>query len=108
MNQGVATTTGPAGARDPGARTASAGGRVVSTRERRSSVDGDGIDLPMEVYLRRGEILGSSCGITRRMLENAIAAGALKAHFFPGFRYAKYDREEVVKVFALGLHEHER
>jgi len=57
--------------------------------------------LPDKVYLTRGEILKSNSGITRGALRTAIESNRLEVHRFPGNKWARFLREEVVVVFEL-------
>ena len=59
------------------------------------------MSLPKQVYVSRAEILTSSLGITKGDMRKAIESGVLKRRVFPGKKYGKYLRDDVVRVFNL-------
>jgi predicted site-specific integrase-resolvase len=61
--------------------------------------------LPNKIFLRRSEILACP-EISKKALRKAIDAGVIKRVVFPGGKYAKFRRDEVVRVFQL--HEQRR
>lgn len=56
--------------------------------------------LPNKIFLRRSEIL-SCADVTERTFRKAIKSGLIKKIVFPGGKYAKFRRDEVVRVFRL-------
>jgi len=57
--------------------------------------------LPEKVWLKRGEIINAGLGITKRDLRKVIDEGALEGRAFPGCKYRKYRREDVMRVFGI-------
>ena len=57
--------------------------------------------LPETVYVSRSEILKSDLGITSTDLRKAVDAGLLKKIAFPGRKYGKYFRDDVLQVFGI-------
>ena len=59
------------------------------------------MNLPDRLFLTRGEILKSNLGITRRALSKAIDVGALEPHVWPGNKWQRFLREDVLRVFKV-------
>jgi hypothetical protein len=55
--------------------------------------------LPREVFVRRADVLGAGLGISTYAFKKAVRLGLLERHVFPGMKYGRYRRDEVVRVF---------
>ena len=57
--------------------------------------------LPQTVFLSEIDIVGAGVGITRYSLRKAVRNGALKKVVFPGRKYGKFRRRDVVTLFQI-------
>ncbi|MHC4616806.1 MAG: hypothetical protein ACYTEQ_03535 [Planctomycetota bacterium] len=56
-------------------------------------------DLPQKLLVTRSEILNSNIGISKGDFAKAIRCRAITPVRTPGKKYAKYYRDDVIKVF---------
>jgi len=60
-------------------------------------------NLPDKVMLTRGDILNSNLGVTRRKLKAAVKSGAIRSVKTDGYKWAHYDKNEVLRAFTVSL-----
>lgn len=57
--------------------------------------------LRQTVFVSRKDVLTAGIGITRKDFDKAVKSGELKRAVFPGRKYGKYERREVLRVFGI-------